>query len=353
VLPFQQHSVFAALDFHERSLTLLCLPSSCCGALQLVIMLTPMATALANKLLLKQPTPSKLWPTVVLTLAGSILMVVGNYVEAQHLTSIHGSTAKMNNQHDMVLGLCLAAVSMLLLTAYLVALQVTQHLVTGVQVMWGNTYVALVAFIPLACLIEGLDWSWVLVLRPLDWGVLVFAGFFIGACNTIFMQHCSRVLGAAVVSMFICLRLVSSLVGSIVLMQEVPTMHTYGGALVWVGFGMVLVTMTAYMVLQRFTKKEDAADEEVQREAALSAAEKSTAAHAAPAGREFGADEDDDASLFVENVLSSLHSGAASAVALQQLLLKQMQRRASVLALERPGNMVRQEPPLQQVVIGS
>ncbi|WIA08922.1 hypothetical protein OEZ85_008339 [Tetradesmus obliquus] len=317
---------------------------------QLVIMLTPLATALANKLLLKQPTPSKLWPTVFLTLAGSVLIVVGNYVEAQHLNALHGSTASANNQHDMVLGLCLAAVSMLLLTAYLVALQVTQHLVTGVQVMWGNTYVALVVFTPLACLIEGLDWSWVQVLQPLDWGVLAFAGFFIGACNTIFMQHCSRVLGAAVVSMFICLRLVSSLVGSIVLMHEVPTVHTYGGALVWVGFGMVLVTMTVYMVLQRFTKK-DATACEVDCEAAAPAG-KSAATHGGDSGKCSAGDEG-DASVCVEHVLSDLHSGAVSAVALQQLLLEQVQRRASMVVLEQPREAVRQEAPLQQVVISS
>jgi drug/metabolite transporter (DMT)-like permease len=319
------------------------------AAAQLVIMLTPLATALANKLLLKQPTPSKLWPTVFLTLAGSILMVVGNSVEAQHQTSSHGSTASMNNQHDMVLGLCLAAVSMLLLTAYLVALQVTQHMVTGVQVMWGNTYVALVVFTPLACLIEGVDWSWVLVLKPLDWGVLVFAGFFIGACNTIFMQHCSRVLGAAVVSMFICLRLVSSLVGSIVLMREVPTVHTYGGALVWVGFGMVLVTMTTYMILQRFTKKESSI-EDVQGEEPCTAGK---LAGAQEVHRKFEAGDDEDAAVYMERVISSLDSGAVSAVALPQLLQQQVQRRASIVVLESPAGPVHQAAPLRQIVIGS
>lgn len=88
---------------------------------QLVFMLTPLATAMANKALLKQPTPYKLWPTVFVTLAGSVLIVVGNYLDTQHQHAVHGNP---HSVHDMAIGLSLAVVSMLLLTAYLLSLQV-------------------------------------------------------------------------------------------------------------------------------------------------------------------------------------------------------------------------------------
>ena len=51
--------------------------------------------------------------------------------------------------------------------------------------MWGNTYVGLILLTPLALAVEGTDWSWVGEMTAADWGVLVFAGFFIDAVNTI------------------------------------------------------------------------------------------------------------------------------------------------------------------------
>lgn len=206
--------------------------------------------------------------------------------------------------------LCCAAdrVLLLLLCALPAAVQVTQHIVTGVQVMWSNAWVGIIVFTPLACAVEGTDWSWVTALRPLDWAVLVFAGFFIDACNTIFTQHCSRVLGAAVVSMFICLRLVSSLVGSIVLMHEVPH-DAVGAPLVWAGFGVVIVAMTTYMVLQRCKGGQAG----LPHAASLAAA----------------AFYDDAGPEHLQHALSSLQPGAASAIELQRRLLRTLQRQPS------------------------
>lgn len=138
----------------------------------------------------------------------------------------------------------------------------TQHLVTGLQVMWANTYVLLLLLTPIALAVEGTDWSWVLHLTPFAWCVLVFAGFFIDALNTIWTQQCSRVLGAAVVAVFIALRLVSSLIGSIVLLGDVPR-----SALAWAGFATVLVAMTLFFWLQHRAGKRAAAAAEAEAEA--------------------------------------------------------------------------------------
>ena len=168
----------------------------------------------------------------------------------------HSSAAGgAHSSRDILVGLALAVGSMLLLSVYLLMLQVSQRLVTGLQVMWANTYMTVLLLTPIALGVEGTDWSWVAALSPFDWCVLVFAGFFIEALNTIWTQHCSRVLGAAVVAVFIPLRLVSSLVGSIVLLGDVPR-H----ALAWAGFGLVIVAMTGFFWVQHRAAKRAAAE---------------------------------------------------------------------------------------------
>lgn len=81
-------------------------------------------------------------------------------------------------------------------------------------------------------------------------GVLAFAGFFIDALNTLWTQKASRVLGAAIMSLFICMRLVSSVAGSAVLLGEAPT-----SPLVWAGMGVCVAAMTAFLGLQAWDKK--------------------------------------------------------------------------------------------------
>ncbi|KAF8056101.1 hypothetical protein HT031_006452 [Scenedesmus sp. PABB004] len=295
---------------------------------QLVFLLTPLATALANKVVLRQPTPPHLLPTLAAALAASALIIVGNYMEVLAIADANPSSDR--SPARMAAGLGLAITSMLLLTAYLVALQVTQHLVTGVQVMWGNTYVTLVAFVPLALAVEGTDWSWVLALRLGDWGVMVFAGFFIDALNTIFTQQAARVLGAAVVSIFISLRLVSSLVGSIVLLGERPT-HMPGAALVWAGFAAVCCVMTAYMVAQRCSAAgRELEAQRVQRQASLLFDAEIQEA-LAPAALDHG--------------LSSLQPGGATAVELQRRLVARALRQRSSAARTRSGEVGGQELP--------
>ncbi|KAF6251959.1 hypothetical protein COO60DRAFT_1644507 [Scenedesmus sp. NREL 46B-D3] len=43
-------------------------------------------------------------------------------------------------------------------------------------ILWANRNVALLLFTPLSLIIEGTDWSWVVLLTPAEWGILVYTG---------------------------------------------------------------------------------------------------------------------------------------------------------------------------------
>ena len=64
----------------------------------------------------------------------------------------------------------------------------------------------------------------------------------------------SRRLGAALVSVFMSLRLVASIAGSAVLLGEVPS-----SALCWAGFGLIIAVMTAFLGLVWWSKRREAA----------------------------------------------------------------------------------------------
>ena len=85
------------------------------------MMLTPLLTALANRFLLKQPTPVGLWPTMAVAIGGSAMMISGEWLGDRG----GGADAGGPSGRDMAIGLALSVASMLLLTAYLVTLQVS------------------------------------------------------------------------------------------------------------------------------------------------------------------------------------------------------------------------------------
>lgn len=82
------------------------------------------------------------------------------------------------------------------------------------------------------------------------WGVLIFAGLYIYTLMNIFLQFCTRALGALMVSIFLSLRLVASIVGSIVLLNETPTK-----ALTWVGFALIMIVMAAFVGIQYYQRR--------------------------------------------------------------------------------------------------
>ena len=95
--------------------------------MQLIMMLTPLLTALANRFLLKQPTPVGLWPTMAVAVGGSAMMISGEWLGDRGA----GADAGGPSGRDMAIGLALAVASMLLLTAYLVMLQVSWRVGAG------------------------------------------------------------------------------------------------------------------------------------------------------------------------------------------------------------------------------
>lgn len=129
------------------------------------MLLAPLVTALVSRALLRQRAPRGLWPALAGALAGSALVVTGEFMSDAHAS---GAVA-VAEARSMAAGLALAVVSMLLLSSYLVLLQVTQHVTTGEAVMWGNICMGLAVMAPLALAVEGANWRWVHELKLFDW----------------------------------------------------------------------------------------------------------------------------------------------------------------------------------------
>jgi drug/metabolite transporter (DMT)-like permease len=215
---------------------------------QLVFMFGPLVVALANTYVLKQPTPPKLYPTLAAAIIGAAVVLIGQWLQSR--VSGAGSGFSL----DTLWGLLLALTSTLLLAAYFVLLQVTRHLVTGEQILWANRNVALLLFTPLSLLIEGTDWSWVFLLTPAEWGILVYTGVSIYTLGNIMVQSSTRRVGSPLVSVFLSMRLVASILGSIVLLHDVPR-----SPVTWVGFGMVIGVLSAFLALQALAARKKAA----------------------------------------------------------------------------------------------
>ncbi|WIA09748.1 hypothetical protein OEZ85_009127 [Tetradesmus obliquus] len=230
---------------------------------QLVFMFGPLVVALANTYVLKQPSPPKLYPTLAAAIIGAAVVLIGQWLQSRATGAAGGFSL------DTLWGLLLALTSTLLLAAYFVLLQVTRRFVTGEQILWANRNVALLLFTPLSLLIEGTDWSWVFLLTPAEWGILVYTGVSIYTLGNIFIQSSTRRVGSPLVSVFLSMRLVASILGSIVLLHDVPT-----SPVTWVGFGLVIGVLSAFLALQAFVARKKAAAAEAAAEAAAAAASK-------------------------------------------------------------------------------
>ena len=89
----------------------------------MIFMTAPLFAAIANRLVLRQPTPFGLWPTCLFTVAGSVLVVVGQLQQ-----NAEEGGAGVPSTGSLILGCALALTSTLLLTAYLVLIQVLAQL---------------------------------------------------------------------------------------------------------------------------------------------------------------------------------------------------------------------------------
>ncbi|WIA39380.1 hypothetical protein OEZ86_005485 [Tetradesmus obliquus] len=117
---------------------------------------------------------------------------------------------------------------------------------TLLLMLMANRNITLLVFVPLALGIEGTEFAWLWVLKPMDIGVLVGSAIVIYTGANLLLQMTTRTVGANLVSVFISLRLVGSIVGEIVLLKDTPQ-HW----LTWLGFGCVIVTMTVFLCYQQ------------------------------------------------------------------------------------------------------
>ncbi|KAF6252793.1 hypothetical protein COO60DRAFT_498682 [Scenedesmus sp. NREL 46B-D3] len=211
---------------------------------QLLLLLTPLVCALCNMLVMRQPSPPKLLHAVLLSLAGGG-MVLGGYWAQERQQAAGSSTAAPAQAKYVVLGVVVALLAMVGQALYFVLVQLTRTSLSAQQVLWGNRNVAFVVVLPLALAAEGTSWSWVAALRPSDWGAMVFIGIGVQTLGAMGMQWTTRAIGAAAVSSVSSLRLVASVVGSVLVLHETPT-HP----LVWCGFVLVVVAMWVYTAYQ-------------------------------------------------------------------------------------------------------
>ena len=87
----------------------------------MVLMLCPVFSAAANTLVLRQPTPHALIPTVVVTLGGAAAVIAGQMQQNEEAAA--GGGASVPTAGQLAGGCVLALASCLFLTAYLVLIQ--------------------------------------------------------------------------------------------------------------------------------------------------------------------------------------------------------------------------------------
>lgn len=223
---------------------------------QLVFIFQPLFTAIASSILFKQARPKGLWITLLCSIGGSGMVIGGQWSDStgQFSGSPEGASNAATGHSpiaSMFIGLSFAVASMLLLTGFLLALQLTKHIVTGEQVLVGNRNMTLLLCLPLAFAVDGTDWTWLYRLRPQDWGVLMFAIIVIFTLNNLASNYCVQKLGATMMSVFSPMQLIAAVTGSVALLHaDVPR-----SALTWAGLAVVFVTITAFLVLQQYLQQ--------------------------------------------------------------------------------------------------
>jgi drug/metabolite transporter (DMT)-like permease len=143
-------------------------------------------------------------------------------------------------------GLALALLGTLLLSAFLVCVQITSHRLSSEAVMWGTRASSLLFTLPLSFAVAGTDWAWLTSLDAQGWGVLLLASVVVLTGATILMQVGVRKTGAAYVAVFICLRLVGSILGQWALPPHVRVTNGLAVA----GVVLVVVVVSGFMGLQ-------------------------------------------------------------------------------------------------------
>lgn len=210
----------------------------------MAIMSTPLMVTVIEACIRRRAPPPALYPAIALTLAASGLVIAGSWAGNGGnvaLTQLGG--AKVAG------GLALAFAGAVVMSFYMVSVQMTASLVTTDQVMWANRLTLLIVVLPFALTMEDRTWAWVPAMTPALWGILVAWASIIFTASTLLIQVAVRRLGsAAPVAMCISLRLVSALAGQQALLPD----EQPASPVTIAGVACVIVVVTGYLGLQAF-----------------------------------------------------------------------------------------------------
>jgi drug/metabolite transporter (DMT)-like permease len=200
---------------------------------QLITLMTPFIVAFLSVLVLREPLPRHIWPALLLSSLGSLLMISSDIGA--------GGVAFALTRSDW-LGIGLALASSLFLALYMIVAGRTARTdLSGWSVLFFQSIVILTVSLAISLLV-GEEWGRWRQIGAVDWSVMaVYALVVMVAANG--MQLAAlRHLGAPVVSSLMGWRLLSTLVVAMLLLGE-------GLQSGWqvVGMVIVLATLTWYL----------------------------------------------------------------------------------------------------------
>jgi drug/metabolite transporter (DMT)-like permease len=204
---------------------------------QLITLMTPLIVALLSAGLFREPLPPATWPTLALSLLGSLLLMSGDI-------GGHGLSLALSGSDLLGIGLALA--SAVCLAFYMILVPRTvKAAVPGEAVLLVQLLTLTVATGMISLLI-GEDWSRYSQLGASDW--LAFGSFvlFVLLGANLFQIAALRHLGAPMVSSTMAWRLVATLaLAALLLGEHLSSLWQALGALI------VFVTISAYLRRQR------------------------------------------------------------------------------------------------------
>ncbi|GAB4817872.1 hypothetical protein N2152v2_004918 [Parachlorella kessleri] len=238
---------------------------------QMVFLLAPLLVSFLALALLRTPLPPFFWPTLVLMLLGSA-MVVGGKAEAAagaaasgrnglgfskpwqlHVVKVPGSRwgVLMAGENgvaslDDAIGIGLSLLSAFSLAIFMLTIQVCGKVVSNAEVLWANYPTQATLSLALTVALEREKLPVLTELQGWEWAVVFGVSVGVNWMGNLLQQVTIKHLGAPQVAAFLPLRLVGSLIASYLILAE-KLDNVWEGA----GAGLVLVTLSVYLYVQK------------------------------------------------------------------------------------------------------
>eukprot|EP00884_Botryococcus_braunii_P010777 jgi/Botrbrau1/19700/Bobra.0003s0061.1 len=205
---------------------------------QLLYMTAPLFVALLGAAVLGVPIPWFLWPSLLITIVGAGMVVFGSQT---------GDAEFALGPRDFI-GLSIAFACVLAMAVFYVYVQKTEGLI-GVEVILYVEYLTMCIALPgLSAAFEGSDWDAILHYTWADWTNLLFASLGVYFGMNMLQQLVIRRLGASIFAMSSALRLVATIAGSWIILDEQIT-----NWIEWLGALLVMLSVTFYLYMQFVT----------------------------------------------------------------------------------------------------